>query len=162
MPTPLRKSRTIKVMATLRRYLLVLSALFPLVALVAPSLAQEGPAAESKANANFDAKYESWNAFQATERFNGPIGMKSTKGTPLSGRVGLRVWSLDAGRGPQNLLVPEFTIFHLRAGILKISVDGKEEVHKSDDCWVLPASTQMAVQVRGEAAVPETTSITTK
>jgi len=156
------KSLTAKVMAMLKRYLLLLYVLFSLGALVTPSLGQKAPAAGSETNANLDARYESWKAFQVTERFSGPMVLKSTKGTSISVQVGFQVWSLDAGRGPQKLLVPEFTIFHLRAGTLKTVVNGKEEVRKSDDFWVLPVGSQMAVQVKGEAAVLETTSIATK
>jgi hypothetical protein len=162
MQTPLRELLTTNVMTMLGRHLLALGVLFSLVALATPSVAQKVAAAESEATGKLDAKYESWRAFQATERFSGPVVLKSTKGAPIPLRVELRVWSLDAGRGPQKLLVPEFTIFHLRAGTLKIVVNGKEEVRKSDDFWVLPAGSEMAVQVKGEAAVLETTSMATK
>jgi hypothetical protein len=145
----------------LKRYRFLLCVLFS-VALMTPTLAQKTSATEPETNAKLDARYVSWKAFQATERFNGLMVMKTTKGAPMSVRVGLRLWSLDAGPGRQQLLVPEYTIFHLRAGRLQIVVNGKEEVHKSDDFWVLPAGSQMGVQVKGEAAVLETTTIATK
>lgn len=156
------KSLTAKVMAMLKQHQFVLFVLFSLGALVAPSLAQNAAAKGPETNPKLDAKYESWKALQATERYSGPMALKSTKGTPISVQLNLRVWSIDAGRGPQNLMVPEFTIFHLRAGTLKTVVDGKEEVRKPDDFWALPAGSQMTVQVKGEAAVLETTSIATK
>lgn len=151
-----------KVKNMLTKKVVAFCVLVLLGAFVLPSSAQKAAGSESPTNARLDARYESWKALQTTERFSGPLMLKSTKGKPLSIAVGLRLWSIDAVRGPQKLLIPEFTVFHLRAGTLKTMIDGKEETRKTDDFWVLPAGSQMSVQVKGETAVVETTSVSPK
>ena len=109
-----------------------------------------------------DRKYESWKALRATERFQGALTLKNKQGRPVGLQVGLRVWSIDGALGAQKLRIEEFTVFTLRAGVLKTTIDGKEEERKGDDSWTLPAGATMTVAVKGETAVLETLTVAPK
>jgi hypothetical protein len=50
----------------------------------------------------------------------------------------------------------------LRGGKIKTVVDGKEQMRSVDEYWTLPAGSSFSLEVKGETALLETTTISTK
>jgi hypothetical protein len=109
-----------------------------------------------------EAGTAAWKAFRMRERFQGPLSLKSKAGKTLALNVGLRIWSIDGTLGRQTLRTTDYTIFRLRAGRIKTVIDGKEQVRNVDEYWTLPASSTLSMEVKGETALLETTTVAAK
>jgi hypothetical protein len=109
-----------------------------------------------------DAATAAWKAFRMRERFQGPLILKNKAGKTLSLNVGLRVWSIDGTLGRQTLRTTDYTVFRLRAGRIKTVVEGKEQVRNVDEYWTLPAGSTLSLEVKGETALLETTTVAAK
>jgi uncharacterized protein YdeI (BOF family) len=121
--------------------------------------------AQSSKQKNADSKEaatSAWKAFRMRERFQGPLTLKAKAGKTLSLNVGLRIWSIDGTLGRQTLRTTDYTVFRLRAGKIKTDIDGKEQVRNVDEYWTLPAGSTLSLEVKGETALLETTTIATK
>jgi hypothetical protein len=123
-------------------------------------LAQQ--ASKQKSADSKEAATAAWKAFRMRERFQGPLTLKTKAGKTLALNVGLRVWSIDGTLGRQTLRTTDYTIFRLRAGKIKTVVDGKEQVRNVDEYWTLPAGSTLSLEVKGETALLETTTIAAK
>jgi hypothetical protein len=109
-----------------------------------------------------EAGTAAWKAFRMRERFQGPLSLKSKAGKTLALNVGLRIWSIDGTLGRQTLRTTDYTVFRLRAGKIKTVIDGKEQVRNVDEYWTLPAGSTLSLEVKGETALLETTTVAAK
>jgi hypothetical protein len=125
-----------------------------------PVFAQQS--SKQKSADSKEAATSAWKAFRMRERFQGPLTLKTKAGKTLSLNVGLRVWSIDGTLGRQTLRTTDYTVFRLRAGKIKTVVDGKEQVRNVDEYWTLPAGSTLSLEVKGETALLETTTVATK
>jgi len=123
-------------------------------------LAQQ--ASKQKSADSKEAATAAWKAFRMRERFQGPLTLKTKAGKTLALNLGLRVWSIDGTLGRQTLRTTDYTIFRLRAGKIKTVVDGKEQVRNVDEYWTLPAGSTLSLEVKGETALLETTTVAAK
>jgi hypothetical protein len=143
------------VMTKRHKILLTVFCLMPCV--VFAQVASKPKPAESKESAT-----NAWKAFGVRERFQGPLALKTKEGKTIALNVGVRVWSIDATLGRQTLRTTDYTVFHLRGGKIKTVVDGKEQMRSVDEYWTLPAGWSFSLEVKGETALLETTTISTK
>jgi uncharacterized protein YdeI (BOF family) len=125
-----------------------------------PVLAQQS--SKQKSADGKEAGTAAWKAFRMRERFQGPLSLKTKAGKALALNVGLRIWSIDGTLGRQTLRTTDYTVFRLRAGKIKTVIDGKEQVRNVDEYWTLPAGSTLSLEVKGETALLETTTIATK
>jgi hypothetical protein len=125
-----------------------------------PVFAQQS--SKQKSADSKEAATSAWKAFRMRERFQGPLTLKTKAGKTLSLNVGLRIWSIDGTLGRQTLRTTDYTVFRLRAGKIKTVVDGKEQVRNVDEYWTLPAGSTLSLEVKGETALLETTTVATK
>jgi hypothetical protein len=125
-----------------------------------PVLAQQS--SKQKSADGKEAGTAAWKAFRMRERFQGPLSLKTKAGKTLALNVGLRIWSIDGTLGRQTLRTTDYTVFRLRAGKIKTVIDGKEQVRYVDEYWTLPAGSTLSLEVKGETALLETTTIATK
>jgi hypothetical protein len=125
-----------------------------------PVLAQQS--SKQKSADGKEAGTAAWKAFRMRERFQGPLSLKTKAGKTLALNVGLRIWSIDGTLGRQTLRTTDYTVFRLRAGKIKTVIDGKEQVRNVDEYWTLPAGSTLSLEVKGETALLETTTIATK
>jgi hypothetical protein len=132
------------------------------VFLLAPVLVFSQQSSKQKSADSKEAATAAWKAFRMRERFQGPLTLKTKAGKTLALNVGLRVWSIDGTLGRQTLRTTDYTIFRLRAGRIKTVIDGKEQVRNVDEYWTLPASSTLSMEVKGETALLETTTVAAK
>lgn len=132
------------------------------VFLLTPVLVFAQQRSKQKGADSKEAATAAWKAFRMRERFLGPLTLKTKAGKTLALNVGLRVWSIDGTLGRQTLRTTDYTVFRLRAGRIKTVVDGKEQVRNVDEYWTLPAGSTLSLEVKGETALLETTTIAAK
>jgi hypothetical protein len=130
--------------------------------LLTPVLVFAQQASKQKSADSKGAATTAWKAFRVRERFQGPLALKTGEGKTLALNVGLRIWSIDGTLGRQTVRASDFTVFRLRAGRIKTVVDGKEQVRNVDEYWMLPAGSTFSLEVKGETALLETTTVRTK
>lgn len=92
-------------------------------------------------------------AFRAVEGFQSVLSLKTKAGKTATLKVGLHTWSIDGALGQQNIRVPDFTLFHVRGGKIRVFSGGKEETKTTDMYWTLPAGTTLTLQAKGETAL---------
>lgn len=101
-------------------------------------------------------------AFRAVERFESLLSLKTKAGKTTSLKVGLHTWSIDGVLGQQSIRVPDFTLFHVRGGKIRVFTDGKEETKTTDMYWTLPAGATLTLQVKGETALLDVITLSSK
>ena len=136
--------------------------LFLAVFCVTPLLVFAQGASKPKPAESKESATNAWKAFGVRERFQGPLALKTKEGKSVALNVGVRVWSIDGALGRQTLRTTDYTVFRLRAGKIKTVVDGKEQLRDVDEYWTLPAGTSFSLEVKGETALLETTTVSTK
>jgi hypothetical protein len=132
------------------------------VFLLTPVLVFAQQSSKKKSADSKDAATAAWKAFRMRERFQGPLTLKTKAGKTLALNVGLRIWSIDGTLGRQTLRTTDYTVFRLRAGRIKTIIDGKEQVRNVDEYWTLPAGSTLSMEVKGETALLETTTVAAK
>lgn len=140
-----------------KRHEIMLAVFCLMPCLVCAQGAAKARPADSKESAT-----NAWKAFRVHEQFQGPLALKTKGGKTVALNVGVRVWSIDATLGRQTLRITDYTVFHLRGGKLQTVVDGKEQLRNVDEYWTLPAGSSFSFEVKGETALLETTTISTK
>jgi hypothetical protein len=101
-------------------------------------------------------------AFRAVEGFQSLLSLKTKAGKTAKLNVGLRRWSIDGALGRQNIRVPDFTLFHVRGGKIRVFSGGKEDIKTTDMYWTLPADSTLTLQVKGETALLDVMTISPK
>jgi hypothetical protein len=101
-------------------------------------------------------------AFRAVEGFQSLLSLKTKAGKTTTLKVSLHTWSIDGVLGQQNIRVPDFTLFHVRGGKIRVFSGGKEEVKTTDTYWTLPAGATLTLQVKGETALLDVMTISSK
>jgi hypothetical protein len=101
-------------------------------------------------------------AFRVREGFQTPLALITKQGKALSLKVGMHRWSIDGGLGRQTVRVDEFTLFQMRSGKIKTVIDGKEVIKSTDAYWTLPAGSTFTFEVKGETALLEAMTVSTK
>ena len=101
-------------------------------------------------------------AFRAVEGFQSLLSLQTKAGKTAKLNVGLRRWSIDGALGPQNIRVADFTVFHVRGGKIRVFNGEKEELKTTDMYWTLPAGVTLRLQVKGETALLDVMTISTK
>lgn len=113
--------------------------------------------AEAKADSADAAK-----TFRVREGFHAPLTLKTKQGKPVSLNVAVHKWSIDGTLGPQSVHVEDFTLFQMRSGKIQIQADGKDVVKTADDYWTMPAGSTLTFKVKGETALLEAVTVSTK
>ncbi len=142
-------------MSRIQKVLLAVFLLAPVI--VSAQLASKQKTANSK-----EAGTAAWKAFRSREQFQGPLTLKTKEGKTLTLSVGLRVWSIDGTLGRQTLRTADYTVFRVRAGRINTIVDGKEQLRNVDEYWILAAGSTLSLEVKGETALLEATTVSTK
>jgi hypothetical protein len=101
-------------------------------------------------------------AFRAVEGFQSSLSLKTKAGRTTTLKMGLHTWSVDGALGQQNIRVPGFTLFHVRAGKIRIFSGGKEGTKTTDTYWTLPAGGTLTLQVKGETALLDVMTVSSK
>lgn len=101
-------------------------------------------------------------AFRAVEVFQSSLSLKTKAGMTRTLKVGLHTWSIDGTSGRQSIRVTDFTLFHVRGGIIRMFSDGKEETKTTDMYWTLPAGATLTLQVKGETALLDAMTVSPK
>ena len=101
-------------------------------------------------------------AFREVEGFQSLLSLKTKAGKTTTLKMGLRTWSVDGVLGQQNIRVPNFSLFHVRAGKVRILSGGKEQTKTTDTYWTLPAGATLTLQVRGETALLDVMTVSSK
>jgi hypothetical protein len=100
--------------------------------------------------------------FHVREGFQTPLTLTNKQGKSVSLKVGMHRWSIDGALGQQTVRVDEFTLFQMRSGKIKTVVDGKEVIRGADAYWTLPAGSTFTFEVKGEAALLDAMTVSTK
>lgn len=101
-------------------------------------------------------------AFRAVEGFQSSLTFKTKAGMTRVLKVGLHTWSIDGASGRQSIRVTDFTLFHVRGGMVRVFSDGKEETKTTDMYWTLPAGATLMLQVKGETALLDAMTVSPK
>jgi hypothetical protein len=101
-------------------------------------------------------------AFRVREGFQGPLTLKTKAGKIVALKVSVRTWSVDGTLGRQTIKTSDFTLFQMRGGKIKALIDGKEEIKSADMFWTLPAGSTFSFEVKGETALLDAMTISTK
>ena len=109
-----------------------------------------------------EAVVEPAKAFRVTEGFQSPLALKTKTGKAVTLKVGMHTWSIDGALGRQTIRTTDFTLFHLRGGKIRVFIDGKEEIRTPDSYWTLPAGAMLTMQVKGETALLDAMTVSTK
>lgn len=96
------------------------------------------------------------------EGFQAPLTLTTKQGKTVALKVGMHRWSIDGALGQQTVRVDEFTLFQMRSGKIKTMVDGKEVIRAADAYWTLPAGSTFTFAVKGEAALLDAMTVSTK
>jgi hypothetical protein len=110
-------------------------------------------AAAQEAAASKQALVDPLKVFRATEAFQAPLALKTKEGKTAALKVALHTWSIDGALGRQSIKTSEFTLFRVRGGKIRVLLDGKEEMKRTDEYWTSPAGTTVTLQVKGETAL---------
>jgi hypothetical protein len=100
--------------------------------------------------------------FRVREGFQGPLTLKTKQGKPITLKVGVHTWSIDGTLGRQTIRINDFTLFQMRGGKIKALIDGKEEIKSADAFWTMPPGSTFSFEVKGETALIEAMTISTK
>ena len=100
-------------------------------------------------------------SFRSHEGFHGVLTAKTQQKT-ITLRVNVHTWSVDGTLGRQTIYLADFTLFQMRAGKVKAVIDGKEEIKSADNFWTMPAGSTLTFEVKGETALLDAMSISTK
>jgi hypothetical protein len=100
--------------------------------------------------------------FRVREGFQGPLTVKTKQGKVITLRVGVHTWSIDGTLGRQTIRLADFTLFQMRGGKIKALIDGKEGIKSADAFWTMPAGSTLTFEVKGETALLDATSVSTK
>lgn len=100
--------------------------------------------------------------FRVREGFQAPLTLMTKQGKTVSLKVAMHRWSIDGVLGPQSVRVDEFTLFQLRSGKIKTLVDGKEVTKSADSYWTVPAESTFTFEVKGETALLDAMTVSTK
>ena len=100
--------------------------------------------------------------FRVREGFHAPLSLKTKQGKAVSLNVAVRTWSIDGTLGPQTIRVDDFTIFQMRSGKIQTQADGKDVIKIADDFWTMPAGSTLIFKVKGETALLEVVTVSTK
>lgn len=100
--------------------------------------------------------------YRVREGFQAPLTLTTKQGKTVSLKVAMHRWSIDGALGPQTVRVDEFTLFQMRSGKIKTVVDGKEVIKSADSYWTAPAGSTFTFEVKGETALLDATTVSTK
>lgn len=100
--------------------------------------------------------------FRVREGFQAPLTLITKQGKTVALKVAMHRWSIDGTLGPQTVRIDEFTLFHMRGGKIKTVIDGKEVIKSADAYWTLPAGSILTFEVKGEAALLDAMTVSTK
>ena len=100
--------------------------------------------------------------YRIREGFQAPLTLTTKQGKTVLLKVAIHRWSIDGALGPQNVRVDEFTLFQMRSGKIKTIVDGKEVIKSADAYWTLPAGSTFTFVVKGETALLDAMTVSTK
>lgn len=120
------------------------------------------PGAWAQEPAQAAATGEVARTFRVREGFQAPLTLTTKQGKTVSLKVGMHRWSIDGALGRQTVRVDEFTLFQMRSGKIKTMIDGKEVMEGADAYWTLPAGSTFTFEVKGEAAVLDAMTVSTK
>jgi hypothetical protein len=109
-----------------------------------------------------EASTDATKAFRVREGFQGPLTLKTKAGKSVALKVSVRTWSIDGTLGRQTIKTSDFTLFQMRGGKIKAYIDGKEEIKGADMFWTLPAGATFTFEVKGETALLDAMTISTK
>jgi hypothetical protein len=101
-------------------------------------------------------------AFRVREGFQGPLTLKTKQGRAITLKVAVHTWSIDGTLGRQTIRIDDFTLFQMRGGKIKALIDGKEEIKSPDAFWTMPAGSTFTFEVKGETALLDATTVSTK
>lgn len=101
-------------------------------------------------------------AFRAVGGFQSLLSLKTKAGKTATLKVGLHTWSIDGALGQQKIRVPDFTLFHVRGGKIRLFSSGKEETKTTDMYWTLPAGATLTLQAKGETALLDVMTVSSK
>jgi hypothetical protein len=119
--------------------------------LASTAFAQQNPV-ESKGN----EENKGLERLILTERFQGAITAKAKDGKSVPVKIALRNWGVIAGTGALRLPSQGFLVIQLHSGRIKTTIDGKEQERNEGEFWVVPANSQMSIDVLSESAVLQT------
>jgi hypothetical protein len=100
--------------------------------------------------------------FRSREGFQGPLTVKTKQGKAITLRVSVHTWSVDGTLGRQTIRLADFTLFQMRGGKIKALIDSKEEIKGADAFWTMPAGSTLTFEVKGETALLDATTVSTK
>jgi hypothetical protein len=100
--------------------------------------------------------------FRVRAGFQGPLSLTTKQGKAVSLKVAVHKWSIDGSLGRQTVHVDDFTLFQVRGGKIKMLVDGKEDVKSADAYWTVPAGATFTFEVKGETALLEAMTVSTR
>jgi hypothetical protein len=100
--------------------------------------------------------------FRVREGFQGPLTLMTKQGRAIALKVGVHTWSIDGTLGRQTIHIDDFTLFQMRGGKIKALIDGKEEIKSADAFWTMPAGSTLTFEVKGETALLDATTVSTK
>jgi hypothetical protein len=135
--------------------------LFALVCFAALLLALPRAWGQAHTEAN-GASADPAKAFRVREGFHAPLSLKTKQGKTISLNVAVQKWSIDGTLGPQTIRVDNFTIFQMRSGKIQTQADGKDVIKTADDFWTMPAGSTLIFKVKGETALLEVVTVSTK
>jgi hypothetical protein len=120
------------------------------------------PSARAQQPPQAAANGEVAKTFRVREGFQAPLTLITKQGKTVALKVGMHRWSIDGTLGPQTVRVEEFTLFQMRSGKIKTMIDGKEVIQGADAYWTLPAGSIFTFEVKGEAALLDAMTVSTK
>lgn len=100
--------------------------------------------------------------FRVRDGFQVPLTLKTKQGRAITLNVGVRTWSIDGSLGRQTIRINDFTLFQMRGGKIKVLMDGKEEIKGADAFWTMPAGSILTFEVKGETALLDAMTVSTK
>jgi hypothetical protein len=100
--------------------------------------------------------------FRVRDGFQGPLTLKTKRGRAITLNVGVRTWSIDGSLGRQTIRIDDFTLFQMRGGKIKVLMNGKEEIKSADAFWTLSPGSILTFEVKGETALLDAMTVSTK
>ena len=109
-----------------------------------------------------DASADAAKAFRVREGLHTALNLKTKQGKAISLNVAVHKWSIDGTLGRQTVHVEDFTLFQLRSGKIETQADGKVVIKTTDDYWTMSAGATFTFKVKGETALLEAMTVSTK
>ena len=96
------------------------------------------------------------------EGFQAPLVLMTKQGESIVLKVATHKWSIDGVFGRQSIRLNDFTLLQVRGGSIVTFIDGTALVKTADDYWTMPAGSVLTFKVKGETALLEVMTVSTK